>query len=230
MEDSVKKGSATHPRTCHYLKNCMFGKRCKYYHPERHRRLTSGTKAAYSQGNISTSRKTGNFENRSRTIPSLEVYGDKGFATHQRICPHLMNCTFGNRCKYYHPERHGYPTYGTEVLVYSVNVSCRNTFTSSKTGDFENRLWTIPSLEVSVDRDFPTPPRICPYLKNCKFGDRCKYYHPERRRSTFPTPNSMLFLRIANELVDRSGEARAYGSLGYAHQSPGDFTPVKDLN
>ena len=40
-----------------------------------------------------------------RKGPSLDDFLKKGSATHPRICPYLKNCTFGNRCKYYHPER-----------------------------------------------------------------------------------------------------------------------------
>ena len=40
-----------------------------------------------------------------RRGPSLEDFLRKGSATHPKICPYLKNCTFGNRCKYYHPER-----------------------------------------------------------------------------------------------------------------------------
>ncbi|XP_078359069.1 uncharacterized protein LOC144643631 [Oculina patagonica] len=40
-----------------------------------------------------------------RRGPSLDDFLRKGSATHPKICPYLKNCTFGNRCKYYHPER-----------------------------------------------------------------------------------------------------------------------------
>lgn len=40
-----------------------------------------------------------------RRGPSLGDFLRKGSATHPKICPYLKNCTFGNRCKYYHPER-----------------------------------------------------------------------------------------------------------------------------
>ncbi|XP_020610077.1 endoribonuclease ZC3H12A-like [Orbicella faveolata] len=40
-----------------------------------------------------------------RQGPSLDDFLRKGSATHPKICPYLKNCTFGNRCKYYHPER-----------------------------------------------------------------------------------------------------------------------------
>ena len=40
-----------------------------------------------------------------RRGPSLDDFLRKGSVTHPKICPYLKNCTFGNRCKYYHPER-----------------------------------------------------------------------------------------------------------------------------
>lgn len=40
-----------------------------------------------------------------RRGPSLDDFLRKGSATHPKICPYLKNCTFGNRCKYYHPEK-----------------------------------------------------------------------------------------------------------------------------
>ena len=129
FEDCFEKGFATHPRICPYLKNCMFGNRCKYYHPERHRHLTYGTNAAYSQGNIVS----------YSTVPSLEDSVEKGFATYPRICSDLKNCMFGNRCKYYHPERHRHLTYGTNAAYSQGNIVSYST-----TGYFENRLPYLP--------------------------------------------------------------------------------------
>ena len=40
-----------------------------------------------------------------RRGPSLDDFLRKGSATQPKICPYLKNCTYGNRCKYYHPER-----------------------------------------------------------------------------------------------------------------------------
>ena len=35
LDDFLRRGSATHPKICPYLKNCTFGNRCRFYHPER---------------------------------------------------------------------------------------------------------------------------------------------------------------------------------------------------
>lgn len=35
LDDFLRKGTATHPKVCPFLKNCTFGLRCRYYHPER---------------------------------------------------------------------------------------------------------------------------------------------------------------------------------------------------
>ena len=35
LDDFLRKGTLTHPKICPFLKNCTFGLRCKYYHPER---------------------------------------------------------------------------------------------------------------------------------------------------------------------------------------------------
>ena len=37
--------------------------------------------------------------------PSLDDFLRKGTLTHPKICPFLKNCTFGLKCRYYHPER-----------------------------------------------------------------------------------------------------------------------------
>ena len=127
LEDSVEKGFATYPQICPHLKNSMFGNRCKYYHPEKHRHLTYGTNAAYSQGNIGTSSATGNFENRLGTELSLDDSVEKVFATYPRVCPYLKNCMFGNRCKYYHPEKHRHLTSGTKAVYSQGNIGTSST-------------------------------------------------------------------------------------------------------
>lgn len=35
LNDFLRKGSATHPRICPYLKKCTYGLKCRFYHPER---------------------------------------------------------------------------------------------------------------------------------------------------------------------------------------------------
>lgn len=37
--------------------------------------------------------------------PKLDDFLRKGTATHRKVCPYLKRCTYGLRCKYYHPER-----------------------------------------------------------------------------------------------------------------------------
>lgn len=37
--------------------------------------------------------------------PKLDDFLRKGTANHRRVCPYLRRCTYGTRCKYYHPER-----------------------------------------------------------------------------------------------------------------------------
>ena len=37
--------------------------------------------------------------------PSLDTLLQKGSYTHLRFCPYSKKCTFGLRCKFYHPER-----------------------------------------------------------------------------------------------------------------------------
>lgn len=37
--------------------------------------------------------------------PSLDNFLRKGSATHPRICPYLKKCTYGLKCRFYHPER-----------------------------------------------------------------------------------------------------------------------------
>lgn len=37
--------------------------------------------------------------------PSLDDFLRKGTASHPRICPYLKRCTYGLRCRFYHPER-----------------------------------------------------------------------------------------------------------------------------
>lgn len=35
LNDFLRKGSATHPKICPYLKKCTYGLKCRFYHPER---------------------------------------------------------------------------------------------------------------------------------------------------------------------------------------------------
>lgn len=37
-----------------------------------------------------------------------------------------------------------------------------------------------PNLEDFLRKGSPTHPRICPYLKKCTYGLKCRFYHPER--------------------------------------------------
>ncbi|KAK3739572.1 hypothetical protein QZH41_018313 [Actinostola sp. cb2023] len=37
--------------------------------------------------------------------PNLDDFLRKGTASHKRICPYLKRCTYGLRCRFYHPER-----------------------------------------------------------------------------------------------------------------------------
>ena len=43
LDDFLRKGTSTHPRICPYQKNCTYGHRCKYYHPERDAKRQQGT-------------------------------------------------------------------------------------------------------------------------------------------------------------------------------------------
>lgn len=37
--------------------------------------------------------------------PNLDDFLRKGTISHRRICPYLKRCTYGLRCRFYHPER-----------------------------------------------------------------------------------------------------------------------------
>lgn len=37
--------------------------------------------------------------------PSLKEFLQKGTKSHPRVCPHISRCTYGSKCRYYHPER-----------------------------------------------------------------------------------------------------------------------------
>ena len=41
-----------------------------------------------------------------------------------------------------------------------------------------------PNLNDFLRKGSPTHPRICPYLKKCTYGLKCRYYHPERDQDT----------------------------------------------
>ena len=78
-----------------------------------------------------------------RKGPSLDDFLKKGSATHPRICPYLKNCTFGNRCKYYHPERDTQrqqekaavrnPPENPELPTASPSVTASSTYQSTRT-------------------------------------------------------------------------------------------------
>ena len=40
-----------------------------------------------------------------------------------------------------------------------------------------------PTLDDFLRKGTVTQPRICPYLKRCTYGLRCRFYHPERDQS-----------------------------------------------
>lgn len=41
-----------------------------------------------------------------------------------------------------------------------------------------------PNLNDFLRKGSPTHPRICPYLKKCTYGLKCRFYHPERDQDT----------------------------------------------
>ena len=37
-----------------------------------------------------------------------------------------------------------------------------------------------PTLEAFLRKGTQANPRLCPYMKKCTYGSKCKFYHPER--------------------------------------------------
>lgn len=37
--------------------------------------------------------------------PNLKEFLQKGTKSHPQVCPHITRCTYGSKCRYYHPER-----------------------------------------------------------------------------------------------------------------------------
>ena len=54
-----------------------------------------------------------------------------------------------------------------------------------------------PKLEAFLRKGTQTSPRLCPYMKKCTYGNKCRYYHPEK------IPNSK---EEAKDLPDFSGK------------------------
>eukprot|EP00794_Sanderia_malayensis_P012161 gene12161-13416_t len=49
-----------------------------------------------------------------------------------------------------------------------------------------------PKLDEFLKKGTVAQPRLCPYKKKCTFGQKCKYYHPERmERSSTASPKNM---------------------------------------
>lgn len=111
-----------------------------------------------------------------RRGPSLDDFLRKGSATHPKICPYLKNCTFGNRCKYYHPER------DTQRQQEKAQASVRNSPENPEiatVSSVEPGVTTSPCTTNQSTRNHPrntagdsrvsTPPQ----LVQSRLGPRC---------------------------------------------------------
>lgn len=72
-----------------------------------------------------------------------------------------------------------------------------------------------PSLDDFLRRGSATHPKICPYLKNCTFGNRCKYYHPEKDTERQQGGTS---IRTSSEITEH--QTNGVGELNIATQTP----------
>ena len=53
-----------------------------------------------------------------------------------------------------------------------------------------------PSLDEFLRRGSASHPRICPYLKKCTYGLKCRFYHPERAQERAESNRKLQELRI----------------------------------
>lgn len=82
-----------------------------------------------------------------RRGPSLNDFLRRGSATHPKICPYLKNCTFGNRCKYYHPERDTQRQHGGASIKISPEITEHQT-----NGTGELNITTQSPITLSTQR------------------------------------------------------------------------------
>ena len=112
-----------------------------------------------------------------RRGPSLDDFLRKGSATHPKICPYLKNCTFGSRCKYYHPERDTQRQQETaSVTITQENPELPAATSASERFQtrFEPRCTVGPSTASSANENHPrnivrdprVSPRVSPELQN----------------------------------------------------------------
>ena len=70
-----------------------------------------------------------------------------------------------------------------------------------------------PSLDEFLSRGAPPSrdnlPPVCPYAKKCTYGNKCKYYHPERGKVPFKSVTDNL----KEEASRRLSEAKQKGLL-----------------
>lgn len=83
--------------------------------------------------------------------PSLDDFLRKGTVTHPKICPFLKNCTFGLRCKYYHPER--------DPNRNSRQSNSRVVLAKSNENELKYREISPENLRCSPTGDHVQPPR-----------------------------------------------------------------------
>ncbi|XP_031548858.1 endoribonuclease ZC3H12A-like [Actinia tenebrosa] len=80
--------------------------------------------------------------------PKLDDFLRKGTATHRRVCPYLRRCTYGLRCKYYHPER-DHSRKGAEARTFARPEVPRQDYTTEQYHRSMNATSNYPALPVA---------------------------------------------------------------------------------
>ena len=110
-----------------------------------------------------------------RRGPSLDDFLRKGSATHPKICPYLKNCTFGNRCKYYHPERDtqrqqeraASTRTSSELPEHSANSTVEPSVTTSSCATSQS---TATSTSGEHSRNTVRDPRVSPFTRRVEYN------------------------------------------------------------
>ena len=71
-----------------------------------------------------------------------------------------------------------------------------------------------PTLDAFLQKESALPkslPPLCPYgSKKCTYGNKCKFYHPERRNQ----PQKTVTEKLAEQAKQRMTEVKERTSLG----------------
>ena len=80
--------------------------------------------------------------------PTLDDFMRKGTITQPRICPYLKRCTYGLRCRFYHPERDTQVCEGMENIQHVKYCTCEMQSTLNTQNDTKIASWRLRFLVI----------------------------------------------------------------------------------